>query len=117
MRADEGLVALAQAKGVFEMTTAGKQLGGQLGRERNRLWRVATRTAEKLLAACCHARDGIIAAHVDGAIMREHGSGDSCQALPRIFVVIGDWFIAQVAAGHDKHCRSSRFNVSSKIAQ
>src|ERR1700682_2430293 len=98
MRADEGLVALAQAKGVFEMTTTGKQLGWEISRERNRLWRVPTRTAEKLLAACCDARDGIIAAHVDGTIMRERGSGDSCQALPRVFVVIGDWFIAQVAA-------------------
>src|SRR5947209_313232 len=115
--ADEGLRALAQAKGVLEVAAASQERRREIEWQRDWLRHVTTRPAYYLLAASGDAHDGVVAAHVDVTIMCQHAPGDRCQPLPGVVVLICDGFIAQVAAGHHQYCWLGRLNMLSESVQ
>src|SRR5579884_4540644 len=115
--ADECLATLAQAEGVLEMPATGQHGLRQLEGQRDWLRDVATRTPEKLLATGNDTHHRVIAAHMDGAIMREHAIGNRGEPRARIIVLIGYWLIAQVAAGHHQRGWSARRNRPGEAVQ
>src|SRR5260370_26008237 len=99
--ADESLPPLAQAKGVLKMTPTGQQWHRQVECQRYRLWRIATRTTQQLLTSSGDACYGVVAAHLNLAIMRQHAFFDSCQPLPGVIVLVSNCLFAQIATSHD----------------
>src|SRR5947209_17536035 len=112
--ADEGLRALAQAKGVLEVAAASQERRREIEWQRDWFRHIATRPAYYLLAASGDAHDGVVAAHVDVTVMCQHAPGDRCQPLPGAGVLICDGFIAQVAAGHHQYRWLARLNMLSE---
>jgi len=102
MMADKGVAIAAESNGAFQLPSERGNRYRTAHRQGDWLWRVAARAADGCLGAGHNARHGVVAANTDGPIMHEKQIRNSGETFQGVTIVISNWLVGPVAAGHDK---------------
>ena len=99
--AGDDVAALGDGDGALQLRTDGEH-GGRRGVEgqRQRLRRVAARPTQQLDPAAGGTGDRVVAADVDRAVVGQQAGDHRAEAVDGVGVVVGDRFVAEVAARH-----------------
>src|SRR5215813_355670 len=100
--AQENVPAADERKDVLELTTAGQDRLGSLVGEWYRQRHVASRAAQKDRALFDASGDGIVAAHLDRAIVSQEDIRDTAEPVHGVPILERDGLVAAVPARHDQ---------------
>ncbi|CAM5687589.1 hypothetical protein SAFG77S_04908 [Streptomyces afghaniensis] len=108
VRAEPGVVALAEAQGVLQIAAHGER-GPRRDRQPQRAGHIPPGPAQHLLGAVgAHPQQGVVTGRGDGPVVGEPRVGQPGEPDQCLVVVRDDRFAGTVAAGHDQHARSRR---------
>jgi hypothetical protein len=116
MLAKVGEVALGNAERGFQFCAYGKH-GADFVRQFNGEWRISPGSAQRHLAAFEGADDGIVADHLDVAIVGKEDIGDVGQAGLGFVVVTDDRFAGRIGRGHHKGLVTHQQMVQRRVRQ
>ena len=91
------VAARSEAERVLELAADGESRRDRDG-QRDRQRRVAARPADRQLLTVDDPHNGVVARHVDRAIVREPRVGDAAQSGARVGILERDRFVGEVAA-------------------
>jgi hypothetical protein len=112
----EGAVVVGEAARVFRLP-ADREHRRQRPPEPHRERRVTPRAPDRQLAVGQHPDDGVVARHVDRAVVGEHRVGQEGQLACRLPVVEDDRLVANVRAGQNQGVRYRLCTVGNRGEQ